>query len=324
MSLSRKILEEYRVTDVPKKRVVNNIVVKPLPKNTNKSKLQSTIFKEPFTTTGIFSKRGSGKTTLLYSILLDAISTYPLMEIRPERKEKMARVQFGGAESSDEEDEPKRFRNLTVFIFAKNLKRDPNYKWILKLLKNANVSYMTETSTFHKGNKNLNLVNGLMRYIEGRSELDDDEGLYNSFSNMIVNENNGDDEIQAKMDKNLDYPDEDRDFIIIVDDLAKQLKANPTFDEWLKNSRHTIRNFILCSQSPKDCSPDMLDQMDNIILFRKMPPERLIHIHECCGMDIKFGKLLKLYKEVTKKKYSFLFIDNKNDEYYDNFNELFD
>jgi hypothetical protein len=287
---------------------VNEVVVRPLPTDTIKDIRRSTIIKEPNALILLASKKKSGKTTCIAEVCRNLICHYPL-ELIP----KISIIQGNGGvmtlndipEESDDAD--KYERKLTFIIFSGTIHNDIRWKAILDMMAKSASKVMIEDSTYDVDGRNL--VELLITRLKRLNSEDYEEPL---------------DPLEADIDRLMTPIEGNGDFCVIIDDLASQLKKNKSIDILIKNMRHyRIKHLIISSQGAKDFTRDQFDNADNVILFKKLQPDRLKHIYDCNVLDLSFDKFIKVYQQATKKDHSFLMIDKNTDKYYNNFNQRF-
>lgn len=296
---------------------VNNIDVLPLPKPKSKKIVRSSIFKSPFTTTALISKRESGKTTTLAAIIKDTIEFFPMRK-RGSDSKPSKKCLFG-----DECSDPNKieyYRPITVFIFCGSIHTDSNYKTIIDMLNEMRVdSYVTSISTMDQENTKLNLIGRLIQWLQKKCNSDnsddDDDDDYVLPENLDPKEANK---------FNMPHVKNGSDVLIIFDDLSSEIRNNPKIRTLLKLSRNLrCVNVIISTQTAKDLTPDSLQQIDNLLLWTKVNDENLKHLHESCSIGIPYIEFVRIYKDATREPFSFLYCDLRRDKFYRKFNDLY-
>jgi energy-coupling factor transporter ATP-binding protein EcfA2 len=257
------------------------------PTKKTKKPIHSSIFKNENNITLLASKKGSGKTTALKTIIVDTISHYKPIKDKIILDKHSIRIL-----DDNNNNQQHSYRNLSVFIFCGNANNDITWDEIKDILhKSKLLKISINLGTYIiEGKKVINLVYELINYLKD-------------------NKSNGDN-------------------LIIFDDLALELRNNKAIVQLFKNMRHlNIINIICSSQSVIDFTRDMLDNSDYILLFKKLPDDRLDHLYKWLSLDITKPLFNSLYDIATSDdKHSiknFLMIDKNNDTYYKGFNYMF-
>jgi hypothetical protein len=284
---------------------VNNIKVKPIPRQTNKDYIRSSIVNNPNNITLLVSKKKSGKTTALTEIIKNHIAHYPLQKINTADKSNSCVTVFG--QDKDDPNKPRYHRNLTVIVFCGTVNNDDIWDNIIEILNRARLkSILVETSTYDE--TKINLVEQLVQHLK------------------IITANVKDDDDEHDLMKPIPEPG---DFLIIFDDLSDEFKQNKSITKLFKNMRHfRIINILCCSQSALDFSRDMFDNADHLLVFKKMPIDRLQHVYNRSSLGIDWKTFYNLYHKAAdpdnESKHNFFMIDKNNDEYYKNFDLQFE
>lgn len=114
------------------------------------------------------------------------------------------------------------------------------------------------------------------------------------------------------------------EYIVIFDDLSgKQGTRDPWISKFLKKNRHYKAMTIVSTQWSRDLAPDSLGQSEYFILFQGMDPDMLEKIKHDTGLRIDLPTLVRIYKDATKDKYNFLYIDVKRAQFRKNFDEVY-
>jgi hypothetical protein len=112
------------------------------------------------------------------------------------------------------------------------------------------------------------------------------------------------------------------EFMIIIDDLSSELKSKHLVS-LLKMNRHFQMKCVVSSQYPLDLLPEARKNMDTVILFKGHTEQKLETIYKDLDIGLPFELFVKLYKNATREKYSFFYIDCRNDVYKKNFTHVY-
>tara|TARA_Y100000310_G_C20550298_1_gene747721 strand:+ start:155 stop:1042 length:888 start_codon:yes stop_codon:yes gene_type:complete len=221
-------------------------------------------------------------------------------------------------------------KQTKVIVFCSTLDKDENHLKIKKYCKLHKIPYEGYNSMFcENGNQKMNILQELMNGLEADAHVDSDE----------------DEEEKEKMDRcqkklmtvfNSDSDDDDDDdkrrkrnkfqspeYIFFFDDLSNELKS-PTLVSFLKKNRHYKCKVIVSSQYIHDLLPASLKQMDYCLTFKGMPEAKLQKIHSDFDLALDIESLINLYDYSTKEKYSFLYMDIREEKYRRNFDFQFE
>lgn len=108
-------------------------------------------------------------------------------------------------------------------------------------------------------------------------------------------------------------------YLIIFDDISTELK-NPNISHLLKTNRHYKSKVIISSQWLLDLQPQARRQVDVYLIFSGINDEKLESLYINADLNIDFEKFKDIYREATKEKYNFLYVDSSNCKYRINFN----
>lgn len=112
------------------------------------------------------------------------------------------------------------------------------------------------------------------------------------------------------------------EYIIIFDDISHELKS-PSLISLLKMNRHFRCKIIISTQYVHDLKPEQLKQMDYLLLFKGLDPEKLEKIRRDADLSLNFGVLDKIYHNATEQPYSFLYVDRLTESYRKCFDKLY-
>jgi len=199
-------------------------------------------------------------------------------------------------------------KNTHLFFFASTINKDDNLKHIIKTLRK-------------KGNT-------ITKYTSIKNE--DKVDILQTILDTLKNENNNEEEEEVEV-KYIEV-DEDNDekkprkprkiapeIIFVMDDLGGEINI-PSINTLLKTNRHYKCKVIISSQYPHDLSPQARRQLDYCILFGGHSEDKLKILFIDLDLDIAFDKFVHLYKDATKEKYNFLYVDVKETKFRKNFN----
>lgn len=126
---------------------------------------------------------------------------------------------------------------------------------------------------------------------------------------------------KSKEKKKIEEERKKMNFIIILDDLTRDLRHN-TIEAIVKKSRHYHARVILSSQSLKDLNPSAHTQIYALCLFKGLSEADLEYIFIRYAMWLKMEKFKEIYDEVIEeKKYNFLTVLPFENELRKNLNE---
>lgn len=113
-------------------------------------------------------------------------------------------------------------------------------------------------------------------------------------------------------------------YVIIMDDLGTEMR-DPEVTQLLKRNRHFDAMVIMSSQSLTDLDKPARNQLDYMLIFPKIPTDKLKSIKEDLNLSIPLDKFEEWYNKATEEKYNFLYISRNTaiEEFRKNFNERF-
>lgn len=110
----------------------------------------------------------------------------------------------------------------------------------------------------------------------------------------------------------------EKEYMIILDDLGDEA-GDKRLAELLKKNRHCNCTYIISSQYFNDVHPQGRKQLDYWILFGGHRDDKLELIHRDSDVHLDYESFRELYKDATKNKYDFLYIDSANQKFRKNF-----
>lgn len=109
--------------------------------------------------------------------------------------------------------------------------------------------------------------------------------------------------------------------VFIFDDLSSVLRSK-SIGSLLKKVRHYKGSCIISSQYYNDIKPEALMNLHYVFIFRGMPEEKLLQMHEILNLAMPFPTFLRVYEQATEEPYSFLYLNRNNEEVRKCFNTL--
>lgn len=264
---------------------INNIVVKPLVNTVNNIDISKVkggkLIPTVYNCTFLCAKRASGKTSTLGEILL---------------------------RTSD--------KKTQFYIFCPTTKVDSSWITLIeKLESRGNVVNVFDSIMDGK----VNLLNDIMADLsipeESKIKTDDET------KPLGIKLNFGDD---LKKEKKEYKPKKIAPkHIFVFDDISGELK-NPALVSLLKKSRHFLSAVYISSQYIHDLQPQSIKQLDYFLCFRSFSRDKLEHIYKLLDLSIGLEKFIDIYDYCFRdpnERFSFLYIDVRNQTFRKNFNK---
>lgn len=104
------------------------------------------------------------------------------------------------------------------------------------------------------------------------------------------------------------------EFLICLDDLGSSLR-NKSLDQLVKTNRHYKCTVIISTQHLNDILPSTLRQMNYCLIFGKFSEDKLKELYKKFDIGVTYDEFYNMYKDATKIKYNFLFIDRPKNEF---------
>ena len=206
-------------------------------------------------------------------------------------------------------------KKTTVIIFASTFYRDDAWKLIEEMLIKKKIEYIPYISIY---DGKINQVAELTIFLEGKDIQKDKKGKQIDLKKIFsFNDDPLPKEKKEKKEKKL-APE----YIIIFDDLSKELQ-DKYIGYLLKRNRHFKAKVIISTQYLNDLAKDARLQIDYLLLFPKLPEEKVEQIYKLADLSLEYDLFQALYENATSEKYNFLFIDTKNEFFRHNFNILY-
>jgi len=241
----------------------------------------------------------------------------------------------------------------SVICMSTTVNKDPIWHSMKIWCKQRNIPFegVTELTTLDGNHKKTNFLTEFMKtvlkggeehdasdsdeddeqYGDGRSEDDDEDEEeededeqydIRDFGMPTVKPHSGikfpKDKTSLKKEKPYVFPE----FITIFDDIGEEISSRPV-QAFVKKNRHLHAMNILSVQSIKDLLPAMHRQGDFYILFSGLQEDALEKVKKDADLGIPLDVLWDIYKKCTAVKYSFLYIDVRNEQYRCNFDKKF-
>lgn len=211
-------------------------------------------------------------------------------------------------------------RDTTVIIFASTVYNDKSWVNIRKYLDMRKIPFEIHTAIKdEKGNHLNELVSKLAKEAEQREieeKLQKDmPATVDKKKNVLLFDSDDDEDDKPKKKSKFRSPD----YIIVLDDLSEELKM-PALNALLKKNRHFRAMTLLSSQDYKDVLPTARANLDYFIIFGRLTDERLAKVYNDASVKIPFELFKKAYEYATKDKYTFLYINTRDQEFRKNFN----
>lgn len=298
---------------------INNVEVKPIKIKGKDNRLAKghDMFPMPFFNTFILSKRNSGKSVLVANIL-----------------KKCCRKNY-----------------TTVVIFSNTLYKDGTWITLRKWCKKNHIDFVGHTDikfTDSNGVKHDALWDLLKKGREvgeeqvldsdesdseddsgSDSEEDEDEDIpeedqkqYFNYSTKAKNVSNSYKCVSETPSAKLEYSTIAPKLFLVFDDISSDLKL-PSVQELVKNSRHYEACCCFSSQAVVDVLPSCRKNANYFCLFSGLNESDLERIRVDGSLPISIETLMKMYKEATKKRFSFLYIDCDTQQFRINFDRKF-
>ena len=205
--------------------------------------------------------------------------------------------------------------STTVICICSTIYKDIAHKKIKKYCKLHNIPYIGFTSMIYDG---VNVLDTLMDFLEDRAEMELEEEYNPKEKTSPCLFNDSDEEVEKKRKSKYQVPE----YIIYLDDLSNELK-NPSLLKLFCEQRHSKMKVIVSTQYLTHIHPSSHCQCDYSLIFGGMPDEKLEKLHDNLDLAIPFDKFYTLYKNATEKKYSFFYIDIRDETFRRNFNHQY-
>lgn len=266
---------------------INDITIEPIEKKViDPSKIQGyDYFKRIAQTIFCCAPKNSGKTTVIRQILSTGIN-----------------------------------KETRVIIFCPTATKDDTWISILEMLDEREINYELHDSIGKNGQDLARIIDELLEPV-----VEEVEEIQEAHTEIIKY----DDTIIELRVKKTPKPKKKKpkkiapEIFFVLDDLSTEIKS-PQISRLLKIHRHIGRSkVLLSSQWILDIRPESHRQLDTILLFKGLSDKRLEDTYLNAGLSVPFQEFEEMYKEATRDKYSFLYIDIPTNEYRIKFDRLF-
>lgn len=278
---------------IPTKKI-NDVRVEPVvnpPTYSKKTVLGYDWFKNPYANVALIARKNSGKSCLIYNCLEKCVG-----------------------------------KDCNVLVFSSTVHHDATYKKTIKMLekKGANVKVYE-----HFIENGVNHIEVLLKILvdEKKNEGAVINGKKTEESLVRFNNIEMDDKKKKMKQKKKKSKILKPEWVFVFDDLSSEMN-HPSITKLLTKNRHFLSKTFIALHNVTNLHPSGLRMVDNIICFQHISEDKIDEIADKCG--IHFAKdrkgrsyLNELYKEATKNKYNFLYIDKEHGEYRHNFDKMF-
>ena len=200
-------------------------------------------------------------------------------------------------------------KRTKVMIFSGSVSKDPVYLDMIKWMKDKEIKVETYPSFIVKnGGQKVNMIEQLM--------------------NVLSNSKSKADEIVENEEKKLDFEDKRPkrkkkekivpELLLIFDDLGATLRDQSIATLTKLNRQFKIMN-IFSFHAGTDVLPATQQQSDVTLLFGGYPEEKLEKLYESLVPTVDFETWKCLYNHATQKRFDFLYLDVRANEYRKNF-----
>lgn len=150
----------------------------------------------------------------------------------------------------------------------------------------------------------------------------EDQKQYFNYSTKSKNVSNSYKCVSETPSAKLEYPTIAPKLFLVFDDISSDLKL-PSVQELVKNSRHYEAACCFSSQAVVDVLPSCRKNADYFCIFSGLVETDLERIRTDGSLPVNLETLMKMYREATKKRFSFLYIDTRTPQFRINFNRKF-
>jgi len=265
---------------------INNFTIKPIVRNIVSEKPwngQDVFPNRKYFNLALLSHTGSGKTTVIYNLV-------------------------------------KKFRDKhTVFlIFSSTYQLDPTYEELIKWIeKKGNQVFVHDHFLQGDGADKVNLLEEFMEEYKNMLEREEDQ---EEEEEPTLNMNSTIYKYLASKSPKIKDKEKEKEkerkkkalsklnFIIVIDDLSKDLRKGNTIETLLKKSRHYHTRVFISSQTLSDIAPSSHAQLYALCLFSGMGEKDIEYIYSRYDVPVPKEQFIDMYKKVVKTKYNFLTI----------------
>lgn len=226
-------------------------------------------------------------------------------------------------------------KETICIFFCSTINKDDVWKAIQESCKKHGIPFIKHESLNNDGIDQLDLLvkhlqNEAKQNADDEDDEDDDEeqegGLRHNKERIerlkcaikgCDSDSDDDDEKKKKKAKKSKY--RSPEYLIILDDLSNEMKAQSLVG-LLKKNRHFKCKVICSTQYCNDIRPESWQQADYALIFKGQSEKKLQEIWKNCDIGVEFDEFQEIYEAATQKPYSFLYIDCRSGKFRSNFN----
>lgn len=201
-------------------------------------------------------------------------------------------------------------RNTKVIIFASTVKKDANWIATVEWLKKHKIEVVTKRSIFEDGINHIELLTDELGDVP-----EEESKPKNQKQHQVLRHDNFEEKEAKEYKPKLKAPE----YILVFDDLSIELH-DKYITKLVKEHRHYGMKVIISSQHYNDLAPDARMQMDYMLMFPNIPDLKIEQTFEDLDLSVPYEVFYACYKDATKDKYNFLYVDVRNDRLRKNFN----
>lgn len=217
-------------------------------------------------------------------------------------------------------------KDTKVVIFASTIYKDANWIEIRKYLDNKGIEHDDYMSIQEDGYDHLeeladDLKEKAKEEDEARRDEEEEEEKEPDMLDILAQLNG----VKKYMNDEVEIPKKKRkskylapEYFIVLDDISTELKSKSLI-HLLKENRHYKSKIVISSQYLHDLRPESLTMIDIWLLFKGIMDPKLEIVHRLADVHVPMEDFINIYKNATKKRYTFLYIDKSNCEFRKNF-----
>jgi hypothetical protein len=220
-------------------------------------------------------------------------------------------------------------RHTKFIIFCSTIHRDPTWKSITKFLKDRGNELQIYTSIKEQGQ---DMLEDILKELEDESmqqehaeeeALNQETQVLERFVMPALKIYDSENEEEPNPNRKPRMPSKkSAEMFFIFDDLSSQMRL-PSLSKLIKTNRHYKSKVIISSQYSNDLQPEVIKNLDYLLLFGRNKIEKLQHLHQTVDMSLEFDKFLEVYRDATSVPYSFLWFETSSEECRKGFNQKY-